>query len=73
MEDKFTMIQAAGKIGVTKNTLYRWEKEGRIVRAKRDRNNFRVYTSDDINKIKEWKDRITDPSDQVAEHENIAR
>jgi DNA (cytosine-5)-methyltransferase 1 len=61
MEERFTNGEAAREIGVTKNTLFRWEKNGLIAPAKRDRNNHRVYTREDIEKIKQWKNEIREP------------
>ncbi|MFN2453463.1 MAG: MerR family transcriptional regulator [Pyrinomonadaceae bacterium] len=61
MEERFGRGEAAKRIGVTKNTLFRWEKKGLINPAKRDRNNYCVYTSEDIEKIKKWKNEIKDP------------
>ena len=58
----FSNAEAAEQIGVTKNTLFLWEKQNKIDKARRDRNNYRVYTADDIAKIKAFKDRITDPA-----------
>ena len=62
----FSHGEAATRVGVTKNTLFLWEKHRKIDKARRDRNNYRVYTADDIAKIKAFKNRITDPI-QVAE------
>jgi DNA-binding transcriptional MerR regulator len=58
----FSHSEAAQQIGITKTTLFLWEKQNKIDKAKRDRNNYRVFTADDIAKIKAFKDRITDPA-----------
>jgi DNA-binding transcriptional MerR regulator len=67
MSNRYNMKKAAELIGVHKLTLYRWEKAGKVPRAKRfARKNERVYTDEDIARIKEWKDRIIDPAENVA-------
>lgn len=69
MENRYTNGQAAKRIGVTKNTLYRWE-------TKKDdgdpnykdfpapprikHSNHRFYTDADIERIIEWKNRTTE-------------
>lgn len=57
----FEMADAAAMIGVTKNTLWRWEKEKRIDPALRDRNNHRIFTTELIEKIKAYKNTFTLP------------
>lgn len=60
---RYSMGMAAKALGVSKETLYRWEKQGKIPPAKRvARNNQRVYTPEDILKIREFKDAIRDPA-----------
>ena len=67
MSERYNMKRAAALIGVHKLTLYRWENEGKIPPAKRfARKNERVYTDEDVQRIKEWKDRIIDPAETVA-------
>jgi predicted site-specific integrase-resolvase len=67
MSGRYSMKQAATKIGVHKLTLCRWEREGKIPPAKRfARKNERVYTDEDIQAICEWKDRIIDSPKGVA-------
>lgn len=46
--------QAANLIGISKQTLIRWEKKKKIPLAKRNHlNQHRVYTTEDIEKIKQ--------------------
>lgn len=61
MPGRYSMKQAATQIGVHKLTLYRWERGGKIPSAKRfAHKNERVYTDEDIQAIREWKDKIAD-------------
>jgi DNA-binding transcriptional MerR regulator len=70
MEDRYSNGQAAKRIGVTKNTLYLWEKK-RLNGEQRyadfpvphrvAHSNHRYYTDEDIKRIIEWKNRTTNP------------
>jgi DNA-binding transcriptional MerR regulator len=57
----FEMADAADQIGVTKNTLFRWEKQKLIDPPKRDRNNHRIFTAEAIEKIKSYKNGFKQP------------
>lgn len=60
--EKYTMAQAAKKLGVSKSSLFRWEKTRKIAAPKRlARTNARIYTGDDIETIREWMERTIDP------------
>jgi DNA-binding transcriptional MerR regulator len=50
---KFNTALAAKKLGVSKATLLRWFKQGKITDVGRDRNGWRVFTSADISRIKQ--------------------
>ena len=67
MQARYTMAQAAVKIGVHKMTLYRWEKSGKVRAAKRlARTNERIYTDEDIELIIRWKEAVIDPAEAAA-------
>jgi excisionase family DNA binding protein len=67
MTMRYTMKEAAQQLGRHKLTLYRWEKERKIPKAKRfARNNARVYTDDDIEQIRRWMDATVDPEAPTA-------
>ncbi len=40
----YTSGEVSRKLGISKNTLFKWEREGRIPPAKRDWRNYRYYT-----------------------------
>jgi len=56
------------KIGITRPTLYKWLKEGKIPEVNRDRNNFRLFTKKDIDNILAYKNLIRKP---VANNSNM--
>jgi len=60
-EGHFEMADAAEQVGVTKNTLFRWEKQKLIDAPLRDRNNHRIFTRELIERIKAYKNGFTQP------------
>jgi len=52
-EPHFGTYQAAQKLGVSKQTLLRWFREGRATDpTKRDRNGWRIFNQNDVESIK---------------------
>lgn len=54
MKKKYTLKDAAAVVGVAPITLKRWCLSGKVNESARDRNGWRVFTDDDIKKIKEF-------------------
>jgi DNA-binding transcriptional MerR regulator len=55
----FNINQVAKQIGVVPGTIRNWEKEG-LFNARRTKNNYRVFTFEDINFLKRIKDLSVD-------------
>ncbi len=55
---RMTITNIAGRLGVTTKTIVRWEKSGKIGRAKRDWRGWRFYEKDDLKKLREYKETI---------------
>lgn len=55
----FTINQVAKKIGVVPATIRNWEKNG-LIEVKRSSSNYRIFTLDDIEKLKKIKDYSID-------------
>ncbi len=50
----YTIQEVAEKLGISKQTLFRYEKKGIFPKPKRNTiNRWRQYTEEDINKLKE--------------------
>jgi DNA (cytosine-5)-methyltransferase 1 len=49
----FSTDEAAKQLGLSKSTLLRWFRQRRISDVKRDRNNWRVFTKADIERIRQ--------------------
>ena len=52
MNGRLTITELAEKLGVTTKTITRWEKAGKIKRAKRDWRGWRVYSPDELEEMK---------------------
>ncbi|MBN1793906.1 MAG: MerR family transcriptional regulator [Candidatus Omnitrophica bacterium] len=55
---KMTITEVAQIMGVTPKTILRWEKAGKVSRAKRDWRGWRVYTVDDVKKIRKFYETL---------------
>lgn len=51
--------EAADEIGVSKPTLLRWIKDGKISDVRRDRRGWRIFSETDVKKIKRWAETLT--------------
>ncbi|MBC8065518.1 MAG: MerR family transcriptional regulator, partial [Chlorobia bacterium] len=47
----YTTHEAAIEAGISKSTLLRWIREQRIKDVRRDRNNWRVFSEQDVRRI----------------------
>jgi len=57
MNKRFNITHAAKELGVTRQTLYNWIEKGWVA-PKRDYRKYPVFTKDDLDKIKEWRDKL---------------
>ncbi len=46
--------EAAQRIGCSRSTLLRWFREGKVADVARDRRGWRVFTEEDISRIRRW-------------------
>ena len=53
LDGRFSITELAKELGVTPKTITRWEKAGKIKRAKRDWKGWRIYSPEDIKQMKE--------------------
>lgn len=67
MGEKFYhLTEAATKIGIAPITLKRWLLEGKVPDVKRDRRGWRIFTQEDINRIKKYSEKTTPPPEQLT-------
>lgn len=58
MKQRLTITEVAEQVGISPKTLTRWEKSGKITKVKRDFRGWRVYSPDDIRKIKQFHEAL---------------
>jgi DNA-binding transcriptional MerR regulator len=51
-DGRLSITDVAATLGVTAKTITRWEKSGKIKRAKRDWRGWRVYSTDEVAEMK---------------------
>jgi DNA-binding transcriptional MerR regulator len=52
VDQRYTIREVATHLGVTTKTITRWEKAGKVKRAKRDWRGWRIYTGLDLEELK---------------------
>ncbi len=58
--NKFYFIQEVADIaGVSRQTMHRWLKEGRIDEPARDRNGWRIFDESEVRAIKKAAERVS--------------
>ena len=53
LDGRLSITVVAKELGVTTKTITRWEKAGKVKRAKRDWRGWRVYSSEELETMKE--------------------
>jgi len=57
------------KVGISRATLYKWLKEGKVPDVRRDRNSFRIFTDEDIQRLLAYKNLIKEPPNPPLQKE----
>ena len=52
LDGRFSITDVAKELGVTTKTITRWEKAGKVKRAKRDWRGWRVYSHEELEEMK---------------------
>ncbi|MBI4003959.1 MAG: MerR family transcriptional regulator [Candidatus Omnitrophica bacterium] len=52
LDSRLSITEVARQLGVTAKTITRWEKAGKIKRAKRDWRGWRTYSKEDVEEMK---------------------
>ena len=60
MQKRFSVGEAARIVGVSKKTLYRWEKarKGGLKKVLRDYKGHRIYTESQVRALREFRQRV---------------
>jgi len=63
---EYQLTEAARKIGVAPITLKRWLLDGRVTEVARDRNGWRVFSDEDVARIRAFAGRRERPGLSVS-------
>lgn len=70
---RYSTKEAAEKLGISKNTLLHWLKNRRVPEPRlRDRNNWRLWTEQDLERVIAYRDR-TQPSPERSPNPQRSR
>ena len=59
MADKrYTTNEVAERAGVSRDTLLRWLKAGKVPEPDRDRNGWRIFSDDDVKEVLRYKNLV---------------
>ena len=58
VDKSMTITEVAEIVGISSKTIVRWEKIGKIRKAKRNWRGWRVYTEEDMLNIKNFRESI---------------
>ena len=58
MEERLSITDVAEKLGVTPKTITRWERAGKVKKAKRDWRGWRVYSTEDLEEMKSFVETV---------------
>ena len=55
---RMTITEVADIVGISPKTILRWEKVGKVRKAKRDWRGWRIYDHDDLGHIKQFRETV---------------
>lgn len=61
----YTVKEVLELVGISRNTLYNWEKAGKIPVAHRNVSGHRVYTEEELQRIREYARTLYMPAQDV--------
>ncbi len=62
----YSTSEVLSKVRVSRNTLFLWFKCKKIPEVRRDRNNHRIFTSRDIQRILHYKNKLISPAKMLS-------
>lgn len=55
---RMTITEVADLVGISPKTIVRWEKVGKVKRAKRDWRGWRFYDEKDLDHIRQFRETV---------------
>ena len=56
--ERLTITEVAEQLGISVKTILRWEKAGKIRKARRDWRGWRAYTTEEISELKSFFETV---------------
>ena len=60
VDKRMTITEVAEIVGISPKTIVRWEKVGKVRKAKRDWRGWRVYSEDDLHHIRQFRETLVE-------------
>ena len=60
MNNRMTITEVAELVGISPKTIVRWEKVGKVKKARRDWRGWRIYDEGDLHNIKQFRETIVE-------------
>ena len=57
-DNRYTTTEVAEQAGISRDTLLRWLKAGKVTEPDRDRNGWRIFTEANLKEILRYKNRV---------------
>ncbi len=57
-DERLTIADVADQLGISTKTLLRWEKSGKIRKARRDWRGWRVYAPEDLTELRSFFEAV---------------
>ena len=58
LDDRLSITAVAEQLGVSPKTITRWERAGKVKRAKRDWRGWRVYSPEEVEEMKGFVETV---------------
>ena len=58
LDDRLSITDVAEKLGISTKTITRWEKAGKVRRAKRDWRGWLVYSTEEFEQMKSFVETV---------------
>lgn len=55
---RYSTREVAEKVGVSKETILRWLRTGKVPEPDRDRNGWRIFSDEDVKEALRYKNRV---------------
>ena len=73
MQKRYTTKEILTIAGIARATLYNWLKDGKIPEVQRDRNNYRIFSEEDLKHLVNYKNLTKGPIQSYLVREEMLK